>query len=65
MLYVDCAALPETLADSELFGHVRGASTGASADRPGKFEVASGGTLVLDEIGELPLSVQPKLLRAL
>lgn len=65
MLYVNCAALPETIADSELFGHVRGAFTGATGHRAGKFEVADGGTLFLDEIGELPLSVQPKLLRAL
>ncbi len=65
MIYVNCAALPESLADSELFGHVKGAFTGAAGERPGKFEVADGGTLFLDEIGELPPSIQPKLLRAL
>ena len=65
MVHVNCAALPETLAESELFGHRRGAFTGAVSDRAGKFELADGGTLLLDEIGELSLSIQAKLLRAL
>ncbi|MGE0709341.1 MAG: nitric oxide reductase transcriptional regulator NorR [Planctomycetota bacterium] len=65
LIYVNCAALPESVAESELFGHVAGAFTGATSTRPGKFEVANHGTLFLDEIGELPPRVQPLLLRAL
>lgn len=65
MVYVNCAALPESIAESELFGHTKGAFTGASSDRSGKFELADGGTIFLDEIGELPLSIQAKLLRTL
>src|SRR5262249_52067351 len=62
---INCAAIPETLLETELFGHEKGAFTGAAARKPGKFELAHRGTLFLDEIGDLPLSLQAKILRAL
>ncbi|MBR5606467.1 MAG: sigma-54 factor interaction domain-containing protein, partial [Verrucomicrobia bacterium] len=65
MVRVNCASIPKELFESEFFGHVKGAFTGAVKDRPGRFETAEGGTLFLDEIGEIPLEMQGKLLRVL
>jgi DNA-binding NtrC family response regulator len=65
LVVIDCSSIPPSLIESELFGHAKGAFTNAHAARPGAFEAAAGGTVFLDELGELPLDMQPKLLRAL
>jgi transcriptional regulator with PAS, ATPase and Fis domain len=65
LVKINCAAIPETLIESEVFGYAKGAFTGADRDKPGRFEEADGGTILLDEIGDLPLGLQAKLLRVL
>src|SRR5262249_39647158 len=65
LVKVNCASVPKELFESEFFGHVRGAFTGAFKDRTGRFELADGGTLFLDEVGDIPLDLQAKLLRVL
>lgn len=65
MVKMNCAAIPSGLMESDLFGHEKGAYTGAASQRIGRFEMADGGTLFLDEVGDIPLELQPKLLRVL